>query len=639
VCGICGFVGLHDEPLLRRMTRRLVHRGPDDEGFYLNGSAGSAGVGLGMRRLSIIDLAGGHQPMANEDQTVRVVFNGEIYNYRELREGLLAKGHTFSTNSDTEVIVHLYEEHGDSCVEHLEGMFAFALWDTNREQLLLARDRLGIKPLYYAVQNGVFLFASELKALLEYNGIQKDVDPRALAAYLTFLYIPSPGTIFTTVRKLPPAHLLRYRKGELSLRSYWDVSFPGRSERRAITRLPSADSLAELRQLLEETVRSHMMSDVPLGLFLSGGLDSGSLAAMMARESSTPVRTFTIGYGDAAGSYNELAAARAMARHIGSNHHEEIVTPNVMELLPKLVWHLDEPFADSSLIPTYLVSASARRHVTVALSGIGGDELFGGYPRYLGARLAGGYERLPRRLRQAAAKLAQFVPESTRSRNMGGWMKRFVKSGLLPPRERYLSWISFYDEAGLDELFSPSFTAAVGNTPSLWDAHRQWYDHAGASTVMDRVFSTDVKGYLADDLLMMGDKMSMAASLELRVPYCDRRLIEYAAAMPEEWKVKGLTLKSLFRSAIKEMLPAEIVNRTKQGFMVPIGPWLKNELKPLVEELLSESSIEKRGYFNCATVYRLLEEHRSGRRNLADQIFALVVLELWHRMYIDGERW
>jgi len=639
VCGICGFVGLNDGPLLRRMTRRLVHRGPDDEGFYLNGLDGGAGVGLGMRRLSIIDLAGGHQPIANEDRTVWVVFNGEIYNYRALRDVLLAKGHTFATNSDTEVIVHLYEEYGDSCAEHLQGMFAFAIWDANREQLLLARDRLGIKPLYYAAHNGALFFASELKALLEHDGIHKVVDPRALAAFLTFLYIPSPATIFTGVRKLPPAHLLRYRKGELSLRSYWDVTFPDRSERRRIKRRGSGDYLAELRRLMEETVRAHLMSDVPLGLFLSGGLDSGSLAVMMARQASAPVQTFTIGYGDEAGSYNELGAARAMARHIGSNHHEELVTPNVMELLPKLVWHLDEPFADSSLIPTYLVSVSARRHVTVALTGIGGDELFGGYPRYLGARLAVGYERLPRRLRHAAARLVEWVPESTGSRNLGGRFKRFVKSGLLPPRERYLSWISFYDEAGLEALFSPSFKAAVGDTPSIWDAHRGWYDHAGASTVMDRVFSTDVNGYLADDLLMMGDKMSMAASLELRVPYCDHRLIEFAAAMPGELKVRGLTLKSLFRTAIKDMLPAEIVNRTKQGFMVPIGPWLKKELKPLVGELLSESAIQKRGYFNAAAVHRLLAEHESGRRNLSDQIFALAVLELWHRIYLDGEHW
>ncbi|HUJ78834.1 MAG TPA: asparagine synthase (glutamine-hydrolyzing) [Nitrospiria bacterium] len=639
MCGICGFVGLHDEPLLRRMTQRLVHRGPDDQGFFLDGKDGRTGVGLGMRRLSIIDLDGGRQPIANEDGSIRVVFNGEIYNYRELRQGLLDKGHIFSTQSDTEVIVHLYEEHGEACVEHLQGMFAFALWDEPREQLVLARDRLGIKPLYYAVHNGTLLFASELKALLECDAIRKTVEPQAIAAFLTFLYIPSPDTIFAGVRKLPPGHVFRFRKGEATLRPYWTLSFPDRRQRAEFGRRRPEDYCEELRVMLEETVRAHQMSDVPLGLFLSGGLDSGGLAAIMARQRAEPVQTFTVGYGDEAASYNELEAARVMARHIGSNHHEEIITPNVMVLLPKLVWHLDEPFADSSLIPTYLVSMTARRHVTVALTGIGGDELFGGYPRYLGARLANGYERLPVPLRRAAAGLIDWLPESTGSRNMGGRIKRFVKSGLLPARERYLSWISFYDRAGLEELLSPSMKMAVGRPDSIWEAHRRWYDHAGASNEMDHLFATDVRGYLADDLLMLADKMSMAASLELRVPYCDHRLIEYAAAIPGDLKVRGLTLKALFRRTIREMVPAPILNHPKQGFMVPIASWLNKELKPLVNELLSESAIDKRGYFNSASIRRLLEEHESGRRNCADQLFALLVLELWHRIYIDGERW
>ncbi|MBI3622346.1 MAG: asparagine synthase (glutamine-hydrolyzing) [Nitrospirae bacterium] len=634
MCGICGFVGLHDGALLSRMTQRLVHRGPDDEGSYLEGT-----TGLAMRRLSIIDLTGGHQPIANEDGTVRIIFNGEIYNYRELREALIAKGHTFTTHSDTEVIVHLYEEYGDACVERLRGMFAFALWDARQEQLLLARDRLGIKPLYYLVHHGALLFASELKALLEYDGLQKTIDPRALASFLTFLYIPSPGTILTGVRKLPPAHLLRYRKGELSLRSYWRPGFPNERERRRLLRRHPRDIADELKSLVTESVRAHLISDVPLGVFLSGGLDSGSIAALMARESSGPIDTFTIGYGEEAASYNELDAARTVARHIGSNHHEEIVTPDVMGLLPKLVWHLDEPFADSSLIPTYLVSASARRHVTVALTGIGGDELFGGYPRYLGARLAAGYSRLPMWARRTLAGLADRVPESTGSRNAAGWVKRFLKSGPLSPRERYLSWISFYDERGLHALLAPPMQAAVGDTASLWDAHRQWYDHPDALAILDRVFSVDVQGYLADDLLMLGDKMSMAASLELRVPYCDHRLLEYAASIPAEVKVRGLTLKALFRDAIRELIPSEILHRDKQGFMVPIGQWLNRELKPLVRELLSEGAILKRGYFNPAEVSRLLKEHESGRRNLSDQIFALLVLELWHRIYLDGERW
>ena len=639
MCGICGFVGLHDEPLLRRMTRRLVHRGPDDEGFFLDGKDGATGVGLGMRRLSIIDLDGGRQPIANEDRTVRVVFNGEIYNYRELREALLAKGHAFSTQSDTEVIVHLYEEHGEACVERLQGMFAFALWDASREQLLLARDRLGIKPLYYAVRHGALVFASELKALLEYDGIRKIIDPRALARFLTFLYIPSPDTIFAGIRKLPPAHVLRFRNGEATLHPYWTLSFPDRERRREAERKSPDTYCDELRRLMAEVVQAHLMSDVPLGLFLSGGLDSGSIAAIMARQSAGPVQTFSIGYGDEHASYDELKATRVMARHIGSNHHEEIVTPDVMELLPKLVWHLDEPFADSSLIPTYLVSVSARRHVTVALTGIGGDELFGGYPRYLGARLASGYERLPVALRRAAGSVIGWLPESTGSQNVSGRIKRFVASGLLPPRERYLSWISHYNRSGLEALLTPSLRSAVGDVDVLWDAHRKWYDHAGASTELERLFATDTRGYLADDLLMMGDKMSMAASLELRVPYCDHRLIEYAASIPGEFKVRGLTLKALFRSAIRGLIPREILHRGKQGFMVPIASWLNKELKPLVNELLSESAIDKRGYFNSASIRRLLEEHESGRRNCADQLFALLVLELWHRIYIDGERW
>ncbi|HXZ25821.1 MAG TPA: asparagine synthase C-terminal domain-containing protein, partial [Nitrospiria bacterium] len=464
-------------------------------------------------------------------------------------------------------------------------------------------------------------------------------DPRALARFLTFLYVPSPDTIFAGIRKLPPAHVLRFRNGEATLHPYWTLSFPDRERRREAERKSQDTYCDELRRLMAEVVQAHLMSDVPLGLFLSGGLDSGSIAAIMARQSAGPVRTFSIGYGEEHASYDELEATRVMARHIGSNHHEEIVTPDVMELLPKLVWHLDEPFADSSLIPTYLVSMTARRHVTVALTGIGGDELFGGYPRYLGARLAGGYERLPVALRRAAGSAIGWLPESTGSRNVSGRIKRFVTTGLLPPRERYLSWISHYNRSGLEALLTPSLRSAVGDLDALWDAHREWYDHAGASTELEHLFATDVRGYLADDLLMMGDKMSMAASLELRVPYCDHRLIEYAASIPGELKVRGLTLKALFRSAIRGMIPREILRRGKQGFMVPIASWLNKELKPIVNELLSESAIDKRGYFHSAAVRRLIEEHESGRRNCADQLFALLVLELWHRIYIDGERW
>ena len=630
MCGITGFAGFRDDALLHRMNGRMLHRGPDDDGVYLSES-----ISLAMRRLSIIDLAGGRQPIHNEDKTVWVVFNGEIYNYRELREQLIAKGHTFATQSDTEVIVHLYEEHGEAFVNHLRGMFAIALADTTRQTLILARDRLGIKPLYYLAQDGKLLFASELKALLEWPGYAKALDRQALLAYLAFLYIPSPLTIFAGIKKLEPGHLLIFRNGNYSLRQYWDVKV-GRSQESG-ARKSKEEYCEEIRARLTETVERHLISDVPLGLFLSGGLDSGALASVMAGCSSGPVKTFSIGYGDAAPSYDELDAARLIARHVGSQHQEYRLTPDIMQVLPKLVYHLDEPFADSSMIPNYLVAKAARSEVTVALTGVGGDELFGGYPRYLGARLATGYERLPLAARRLAANLAAWLPESRRSRNLTGWAKRFFDGGLLSERERYLSWISFYHSKDFERLLTKNFMGQV-SLPRLWTGHRRLYDAPRGDT-LDRLFYLDVKSYLADDLLMLGDKMSMAASLELRVPYCDHTLVEFAATIPGEMKMHGFRLKALFKDAVRDWLPKETLARKKQGFMVPLGQWLQKELKPLTRELLSETAIRKRGYFNPEAIADLLARHESGRQNLSDQIFALITLELWHRIYLDGESW
>jgi asparagine synthase (glutamine-hydrolysing) len=633
MCGITGFAGFRDDALLGRMNGRLVHRGPDDDGVYTGDR-----ISLAMRRLSIIDLAGGRQPIANEDGTIRVVFNGDIYNYRELREGLIAKGHRFSTQSDTEVIVHLYEEHGDAFVDHLQGMFAIALADLGDGSLRLVRDRVGMKPLYYLERGGKLLFASELKALLEWEGASKAIDPQALAAYLTFLYVPSPMTIFEGIRKLPAGHLLRWRNGQVSMSQYWEVPCP--DQRRPAGHFN--DYLEELRRRLRESVESHLVSDVPLGLFLSGGLDSGAIAALMARASAGPIKTFSIGYGQEAGSYNELDGARLIAAHVGSEHQETIVQPEIARLLPQLVYHLDEPFADSSLIPTYLVAKAARGNVTVALAGVGGDELFGGYPRYLGARLAARYERLPRWARSAAANLTAKLPESTRSRNLPGWIKRFLAGGLLSERERYLSWISFYNQQELDQLLTKEMKRAV-DPGRLWERHRRFYDHpsfgAGDLELTQRLFSVDLQTYLADDLLMMGDKMSMAASLELRLPWCDHRLVEFAATIPESVKFRGGRLKGLFREAIRGWLPPAILARPKQGFMAPVARWLQHELKPLTHDLLSEATLRKRGYVEPSTVRRLLAQHETGRRNLSDQLFALLMLELWHRIYLEGERW
>ena len=627
MCGIAGFAGIQDPLLLKAITDILVHRGPDDEGFYSDEH-----VSMGMRRLSIIDLAGGHQPIHNEDETVWVVFNGEIYNFKELREELIKKGHSFYTNTDTEVIPHLYEEFGEDCVHHLRGMFAFALWDKNRNQLLLARDRLGIKPLYYMMYDGKLVFASELKSLLAFERCPKEVDLNALLSFLTFLYIPSPDTIFKGIQKLSPGHLLVYLKGEVTLKPYWDLSFPVEGERGR-----EGEYCERVRQLMSEVVQLHLISDVPFGVFLSGGLDSSTIVACMAEVSSAPIKTFSIGYGEESKSYNELEYARMIAKHFGTEHHEFILKPDMVQVIPKLVWHLDEPFADSSLISTYLVSKAAREHVAVALTGIGGDEVFGGYPRYLGARLAGSYEYVPHWVRRSLARAIDLLPESTQSRNLSGWAKRFIKGGLMSERDRYISWVSFFDQQSLKSLMSESFRAEF-ETMDATDRHRYLYENNRALDSMGKIFYLDVKTYLPDDLLMMGDKMSMANSLELRVPFCDHRLLEYAATIPTELKFKGFRLKSLFKRSMASRLPQEILNRKKQGFMVPLAQWFRKDLKEFTQELLSEASIRKRGYFNPKYVHWMLDRHYTGRQNLTDQIFALLTLELWHRIYLDGER-
>ena len=625
MCGIAGFSGTPNPSLLEQMTEALFHRGPDDVGYYSD-----EGVNLGMRRLSVIDIEGGHQPVHNEDETVWLIFNGEIYNFKELRETLIQKGHRFYTNTDSEVIVHLYEEYKEDCVHHLRGMFAFALWDKTEQQLLIARDRLGIKPLYYAFSNGKLRFASEIKSLLKDRKIEKEIDPKSLLSFLTFLYIPSPRTIFKGISKLSPGHRMVLRKGKFAIDSYWDLSFPSPSKP-----LSESEYCEMTRQILTESVSTHLVSDVPLGVFLSGGLDSSTIVALMSNLSSGPIKTFSIGFGEEAQSYNELEYARRIAKHFGTDHHEYTLQPDIIDILPKLVWHLDEPFADSSMIPTYLVSKAAREHVTVALTGIGGDEIFGGYPRYLGARLGVGYEKMPEWIRVTIARAVSLLPESTQSRNLSGWAKRFVRGGLLPDRERYLSWISFANEEVLRGLLTESLRQEL-ETADIWAHHRFVYENNNAQDLMDKILYLDVKTYLADDLLMMGDKMSMANSLELRVPFCDHKLVEYAASVPSKIKYSGQNLKSLLKKSVKDLLPREIIQRKKQGFMVPVAQWFQKELKGFTLDLLSRENIRKRGFFEADYVHELLDQHFTGKQNLTDQIFALVTLEIWCRIYLDG---
>ncbi len=635
MCGICGMVGFSDKDLLKKMCDIMEHRGPDDEGTYINAKCkmqnAKCQVGLGVRRLKIIDLETGHQPIHNEDETVWIVFNGEIYNYKDLRIDLEQKGHRFYTKSDTEVIVHLYEEYGEDCVKNLKGMFAFAIWDEKKEKLFLARDRLGIKPLYYFFQDGKLLFASTIKSIFQSSKIGRKVNLKALDYYLTFLYVPAPDTMFRGIKKLLPGHTLTWINGEVTIKEYWDLKCKMQN---AKFKMQNEKYYAErIYGILEEAVEERLMSEVSLGAFLSGGIDSSIVVGLMSRIMDQPVKTFSISYGKEAQAYNELKYSRLVAKHFKTDHREFIVEPKVIELLPKLIWHLEEPFADSSAIVTYLVSQVAREHVTVALTGIGGDEAFGGYPRYLGARFAESYLRIPEFLREKViSKIVNGLPESTKGSHLANRLKRFVRFAPLPPEERYISWLSFFNEQARRELYS----GAYQDTDTM-GIHKSYFEKTGAEDFLNKVFYVDVKTYLPDDLLFMGDRMSMANSLELRVPFCDHRLLEFSATIPQGMKIRGWHMKYLLKKSMSELLPPTILKRGKQGFMVPLGMWFQKELKDFTSRILLGSKTTERGYFNSNYVKRLLEEHYSGRKDNTHQIWALLVFELWYRTFIDRE--
>ncbi len=624
MCGICGFSGGPDDERLSRMVGSLVHRGPDDEGRYVDNA-----VSLAMRRLSVIDVAGGHQPIWNETRTVCVVMNGEIYNFQDLRERLIGQGHRFTTQGDTEVLVHLYEEYGESCVEHLRGMFAFALWDREKQVLVLARDRLGIKPLFYAEQAGRVWFASEIKALLA-GGVEREMDAQAVRQFLTFLYVPSPATTFRQIRQVPAGHVLIHARGETRLRQYWllkaDHEAGGLSDDEAQERL-----LAHLK----ETVRLHLISDVPVGVFLSGGIDSSTLVAMMRAVSDGPIRTFTIGYGPEDESYNELAAARMVADRFGTVHHEEIVSPDVVALLPRVIQAFDEPFADSSAIPNYLIAQVARRSVTVALAGHGGDELFGGYPRYLGQQWGASYDRLPSGLRRGLAMAGRWIPESQQSNNWPGRVRRFLEAGPLPADQRYLRWITYLPSEWGEEALTPEFRARLPASGAD-DRYRRLYGDWDALDPAERAMALDIQTYLPDDLLTLGDRTSMAHSLEVRVPFCDHVLAQFAMGLSARARFRRRRLKSFLKRTLRTSLPDSLLRRPKQGFMVPLARWFNHELQPMVRELLSEQTVTQRGYVRYPYVRWLLDEHASGRRNFKNQIYALLALEIWQRACVEG---
>ena len=627
MCGIAGMVSAAageriDASVIHRMCQAIVHRGPDDEGLFVKD-----GTGLGMRRLSIIDLSGGHQPVFNEDRTVWVVFNGEIYNFPELREDLLKRGHHFYTHSDTEVIVHLYEEMGADCVTKLRGMFAFALYDERRRKLLMARDRLGKKPLHYALQGPRLLFGSEIKSILTVAPELATVNNEALLQYMYFGYVPDPLTAFTKIQKLPPGHVLEFESGKIDVRQYWDLpqygTHPPRSEE---------ECLEEMEHRLAEAVRIRLISDVPLGAMLSGGTDSSTVVALMARASSKPVKTFAIGFRDQ--DFNEAPYARIVAEKFGTDHHELIVEPNVLETVETLTSSLEEPFGDSSMLPTYYVSCLARKHVTVALSGDGGDEIFAGYDRYGVHLRRKAFERIPNWARR-------FYREQVYPRLPGDIRgKKFSYNVSLPWRERYVDGISFVPSFEREmPLLSDEFRAVLRESGNPEDVMYQYFDKAPAKDPVSQMLYVDTKTYMVADILTKVDRMSMATSLEVRVPLLDHLFVEWATGLPVDWKIRDGKQKYILRKLAERVgVPREVLYRPKQGFAMPLVHWMKHELKELITSVLLDPRTLQRGYFEARGVRQLLDEHFRGRRNHSGRIWRLLMFELWHRNYLEKIR-
>jgi asparagine synthase (glutamine-hydrolysing) len=614
VCGICGIASVReaaDPERVAAMSAMLVHRGPDSFGEYVDGP-----VALAARRLSIIDLETGDQPIANEDGTLHVVQNGELYNYRELRRELDRAGHRFRTHGDTEVLVHLYEEHGEAFAERLRGMFAVALWDARRRRLVLTRDRFGIKPLYYRATADGLEFSSELRALP-----RREIDPDALAAFLAFNSIPAPLTIFRDVRKLPPGHLLVWGEdGNFRIDRFARPAPAALSELRQDD---EADLVEELRARIRDSVRAHLVSDVPVGVLLSGGVDSSLIAALAAQEASESLRTFSIGFEER--SFDELTDARLIARRYATRHRELVVRPDAALLLPELAEAFDEPFADSSALPTYLVSRLAAEDVKVALSGEGGDELFGGYYTYVADLLAarlGGVARL-------ALPLVERLPSSTTRASFDYRAKRFVRAAHLPPLERHHGW---------KEIFSADARAELTGRRAMFDpvdVLRRRYAETKGAPELARLQDLDFGIYLVDDLLVKTDRASMAHSLEARVPYLDPVVTNLALALPTRHKVRGLEKKVLLRKAAEPLLPRQIVHGRKRGFSIPAAAWLRGELVPFARETLSADRLRRQGYFRPEAVARVLDDHVAGREDLSRQLWGLLAFTLWHEAHVE----
>ena len=614
---------------LERMTSVIAHRGPDDQQTWFSNSTAGPQAALGHRRLSIIDVDNSRQPISNEDGSITVAFNGEIYNYKKLREQLQSKGHTLKTAGDTETIVHLYEEYGDKCVEHLRGMFAFALWDENQKRLLLARDRMGQKPLYYRVERDRVLFGSELKSLLQVANAPREVDPRSVDLYLTYQYVPHPHCILKGYNQLPPAHTAAWTGESFEVQRYWS---PGFAETGSAANKDWAD---ELRHTLTEAVRLRMRSDVPLGAFLSGGVDSTLIVGLRSQLSEQPIRTFAIGFPEA--RFDERTFAKEAAKLHGTDHTELVVEPSGLDILPELVWHYDEPFADSSAIPTMHLSRLTRKDVTVSLSGDGGDELFFGYDRYRAVRIASYADKIPKPLR-AIFNVGKLIPASVQQRSFRRRLKRLLDGFANTPRQRYLTWISIFDAAQRHALYSDELKNQLGgHDPAnfLFAAYDQVRTASG-DFVSETAFA-DTVTYLPCDILTKVDRATMSTGLEARSPLLDHKVVELAVSMPRDVKQTMNVGKKILKETFADILPESISNRPKMGFGVPIDVWFRGELKQLLSDVLLDSTSQQRGLFNPATVQQLVEEHTSGRADHAYRLWSLLILELWMRHFIDAD--
>jgi len=625
---------------LATMVNIQSHRGPSDSGVWEQRYKNGFYVGLGNCRLSIIDLSpAGHMPMSNEDETIWITYNGEIYNFPELKRELLTKGHNFRSNTDTEVIIHLYEEEGTGCLNRLNGMFAFAIWDSRKQVLFLARDHFGVKPLYYLHKGSRLAFASEIKAILALPDVPREIDIEALHQYLTFLWVPDSKTMFRNIYKLPAGHYALFHQNELQTNQYWDLAFPSVDHRYERT---TAELIEEIQELFQRSVKAQMLSDVSIGAFLSSGMDSSSIVAMMNKATTEPINTYTIAFpprymrGEI--TMDDTDVARRFAERMGSRHSEIVVEPDVAELLPKIVWHLDEPISDPAAITAYLVCREAKPTATVLLSGVGGDELFAGYRKHIGHYLSQRYQRLPAALRRWMVEPIVMALPSLRGTPIKGYVrlaKKMAISGSLPPRERFITDGIYLSDEQKIELYSDELKEATKSFDAR-ECHYSYFNKVAHADFLNQMLYLDTKLFMVSLNLTYNDKMSMASSVEVRVPFLDRELAEFLAwEVPPSMKVNGLTTKDLFRKAMASILPPEVLNAPKAGFGAPVDYWLANELKPMVDDLLSEETVRRRGYFSPAFVRRIICEQRSGRRDWSYQIWQLLTFELWLQTFMD----